>query len=227
VFYLVNSLLKTTQQSLYKTVVLHLRTNILTYLIILILGISCKQTDKKIAENRTDRNEIILDSIYRIEKLDTIANYQPLSLNFNGKTIFSIGQRLTGIDSTLTYRIDPNSDYQEYFPMVKDYLTAEDKLSLYRIGKHSYINGTVYFSADQQSERIFNVSGTWGFLVYDENVLKEMKTWLIENLFPELENHFEFKDNWNYKIETQNQIEHFDLKKENESWTLKYEVELK
>ena len=54
-----------------------------------------------------------------------------------------------------------------------------------------------------------------------------MKIWLIENLFPELKNHFEFKENWNYRIETQNQIEHFDLTKENESWTLKYEVELK
>jgi hypothetical protein len=103
----------------YIEVLLHLKTNIVTYLIILILGISCKQTDKKITENRTDRNEIILDSIYRIEKLDTMDNYQPLSLNFDENPIFSIGQKLTEIDSTLSYRIDPNLDYQDYFPIVK------------------------------------------------------------------------------------------------------------
>jgi len=186
-----------------------------------------KRADNKFAQNGIEQKTNIVDSIYQAENLNINSSYKPLSLNFNGKPIFSIGQKLTEIHSTLNYRIDPNSDYQDYFPTIKDYLTAEDKLSLYRIGKHSYINGIVYFSTDQQSERIFNVSGTWGFLVYDKNVLKEMKTWLIENLFPELENHFEFKDNWNYKIETQNQIEHFDLTKENESWTLNYEVELK
>ncbi len=204
-----------------------MRTNFVTYLIILILGISCKQTDKKIAENRTDRNEIILDSIYRIEKLDTMANYQPLSLNFNGKPIFSIGQRLTEIDSTLSYRIDSNLDYQDYFPTVKDYITTEDKLSVYKIGKHSYINGILYFSADQKSQRIFNVSGTWGFQVYENGIIEKMEIWLTENLFPELKNKFEFKDKWNYKIENQNQIEHFELNKNKNSWTLNYEVELK
>jgi hypothetical protein len=204
-----------------------LRTNIVTYLIILILGISCKQTDKKIAENRNDRNEIILDSIYRIEKLDTIAAYQPLSLNINGKPIFSIGQKLTEIDSNLSYRIDPNLDYQDYFPTIKDYITTEDKLSIYKIGKHSYISGILYFSADQKSQRIFNVSGTWGFQVYENGIIEKMEIWLTENLFPELKNKFEFKDNWNYKIENQNQIEHFELNKNKDNWILDYEVELK
>ncbi|WP_281979461.1 hypothetical protein [Tenacibaculum mesophilum] len=204
-----------------------MRTNIVTYLIILILGISCKQTDKKIAEKRTDRNEVILDSIHRIEKLDTIANYKPLSLNFKGKPIFAIGQKLTEIDSTLNYRIDPNLDYQDYFPTVKDYITTEDNLSVHKIGKHSYVNGILYFSADQKSQRIFNVSGTWGFQVYESGIIEKMEIWLTENLFPALKNKFEFKDNWSYKIETENQIEHFELNKKNENWILNYEVELK
>lgn len=196
--------------------------------ILIFIGASMgKRADNKFAENGIEQKTNIIDSIYQVENLDINSSYKPLSLHFNGKPIFSIGQKLSEINSTLTYRIDPNSDYEDYFPMIKDYLTTEDKLSLYKIGKHSYINGVVYFSADQQSERIFNVGGTWGFSVYDKNVLEEMKIWLIENLFPELENHFDFKENWNYKIETQNQIEHFNITKNNESWTLNYEVELK
>lgn len=156
-----------------------------------------------------------------------MANYQALSLNFNGKPIFSIGQKLTEIDSTLSYQIDPNSGYQDYFPTVKDYMTTEDKLSVHKIGKHSYINGILYFSADQKSQRIFNVSGTWGFLSYENGIMEKMKIWLTENLFPKLKNKFEFKDNWNYKIENQNQIEHFELNKNKDSWILNYEVELK
>lgn len=54
-----------------------------------------------------------------------------------------------------------------------------------------------------------------------------MKIWLTENLFLDLKNNFEFTDKWIYKIETKNQIEHFELNKENESWILNYEVELK
>jgi len=214
-------------EALYPHVVLHLKTNIVTYIIILLIGISCKQTDKKIANKKTDRNEMILDSIYRSEKLDTIVNYQPLSLNFNGKPIFSIGQKLNEIDSNLSYRIDGNLDYQDYFPTVKDYITTEDKISVFKIGQHSYINGILYFSADQKSQRIFNVSGTWGFQIHESGIIEKMKIWLTEELFPELKDKFEFKDKWNYKIESQNQIEHFELTKDKESWILNYEVELK
>lgn len=196
--------------------------------ILIFIGTSMgKRADNKFSKNEIEQKTNIVDSIYQAENLDINSSYKPLSLYFNRKPIFSIGQKLSEIDPTLTYRIDPNSDYQDYFPTIKDYLTAEDKLSLYKIGKHSYINGIVYFSADQQSERIFNVSGTWGFSVYDKDVLEEMTNWLIENLFPELENHFDFKENWNYKIEAKNQIEHFNLTKNNKSWTLNYEVELK
>ena len=196
-------------------------------MIILIVGISCNLTDKKIAENGTDKNQMILDSIFDVEKLNANLSYQPLSLNFKGSPIFSIGQKLTEIDSTLSYRIDPNLDYQDYFPLILDYIKTEDKLSLHKIGKHSYVSGILYFSADQKLEKIFNVSGNWGFQVYDNGILEEMEVWLTENLFPDLKNKFEFKDNWNYEIKSLNQVEYFELNQKQESWHLKYNVELK
>lgn len=196
--------------------------------IMIFIGVSMgKRADKKFSKTELVHNSKILDSILKNEKLDTVSTYKPLSLNFYGKPIFAIGQRLNEIDSTLSYRIDPNLDYQDFFPIVKDYITTEDKLSFYKIGENSYINGIIYFSADQHSQRIFNVSGTWSFKVYDDDVVDEMKNWLTQNLFPILKNNFEFKDRWNYKIETQNQVENFMLKGKKDNWILDYTVKLK
>lgn len=206
---------------------LHTRKNIITCLIVLIIGISCKRAGKKIEDVQINHNEIILDSIYKVEKLDSTINYEPLSLNFKGNPIFSIGQKLTEIDSTLSYRIDPNMDYQDYFPLIQDYMTTEDRLSVYKIGKHSHIMGVLYFSVDQNSQRIFNVSGTWGFNVYKKEVLKQMELWLTESLFPNLKNKFKFEDKWSYKIESPNQIELFNLSNSKNNWSLDYKVELK
>ncbi|WP_408029405.1 hypothetical protein [Tenacibaculum xiamenense] len=186
-----------------------------------------KRPNKILVGDAINKEKYILDSIYQAEKFDTNRIYEPLSLNFNGKPIFSIGEKLKEVDSTLTYRIDPNSDYQDYFPLIRDYLITEDKLSLYKIGKYSYVTAMVYFSAEGKSNRIFNVSGCWGFQVYDPLILDKMETWFTENLFPELKDKFEFRNHWNYKIETQNQVELFDLIKKDESWVLNYRVKLK
>ena len=186
-----------------------------------------KRVDKKFNENGIELNLTILDSILKFENLNAELTYNPLSLNFNGKPIFSIGQKLSKIDSTLSYRIDPNMDYQDYFPIIIDYMTTEDKLSVYQIGKHSYINGILYFSVEQETKKIFNVSGSWGFEINDNGEIEQAELWLTESLFPKLKGKFEFKDKWNYKIENQYQTELFELKKKEDSWILNYKVELK
>ena len=186
-----------------------------------------KRVEGKFDKNGIAQDSRIIDSIFKVENFKTILDYEPLSLNFNEKPIFSIGQNLTEIDSTLSYRIDPNMDYQDYFPIIRDYMTTEDKLSVYKIGKKSYITGILYFSTEQKTKKIFNVSGNWGFKIYENGVIEQMELWITKKLFPKLKNHFQFKDKWNYKIENQNQIELFDLKKKKDSWILNYKVELK
>ena len=213
---------------LYIQVVLHLKKNIVTYIIILILGISCKQTDKKIAENRIDLNQIVLDSIYRVEKFDITVSYQPLSLNFKGKSIFTIGQKTTEIDSTLSYRMDPNMEYQGCENIITDYLTTDDNLSI-NLGNYSSLNGIAFFSADRKTKRIFNVAGSWYFDLQKENMEQIAVDSITKNLFPILKDKIQLVNGWTYDFVTENQIEKFKVtKRENDKgWNLNYQVELK
>ena len=137
--------------------------------------VSCKQNDRKTAENKTDRNQIILDSIYRAEKFDSIKDYKPLSLNYKGNPILRIGQKTSELDSTLSYRMDPNMDYQGFENLITDYLSIDDNL-LIELGNYSSLNGIAFFSADRKSKRIFNVSASWYFDLNMENMEKKEKT---------------------------------------------------
>jgi len=221
-------MLPTGRPSSVLAVVQHLKTKFVTYIIILILGISCKQTDKKIAENGIDLNQIVLDSIYQVEKLDSTVNYQPLSLNFKGKPIFSIGQKTTEIDSNLSYRMDPNMDYQGYENIITDYLTTDDNLSI-GLGNYSSLNGIAFFSADRKSKRIFNVAGSWYFELQKENMEQIAIDSITNNLFPILKNKIQLINGWTYDFVTENQIEKFKVtQRENDKgWNLNYQVELK
>ncbi len=205
-----------------------LKTNILTYLTILIFGVSCKQTDRKIDKNKTNQNQIVLDSIYRAEKFDSTITYKPLILNYKGKSIFTIGQKTTEIDSTLSYRMDPNMDYQGYENIITDYLSTDDNLSI-QLGNYSSLNGIAFFSADRKSKRIFNVSANWYFDLQKENMKQVAIDSITKHLFPILKDKLQLKNDWTYELESENQIEKFKvIQRENDKgWNLNYEVKLK
>ena len=205
-----------------------MKPSIIIYLTILILVVSCKQNDRKTAENKTDRNQIILDSIYRAEKFDSIRTYKPLSLNYKGNPILRIGQKTSELDSTLSYRMDPNMDYQGYENLITDYLTTDDNLSI-ELGNFSSLNGIVFFSADRKSKRIFNVSASWYFDLNDDNIANVAIDSITKILFPIVKDKIELDSTWSYQYKTENQVEHWKLTKGEimSGWNLNYNVELK
>lgn len=205
-----------------------MKSSIITYLTILILVVSCKQNDRKTAENKTDRNQIILDSIYRAEKFDSIRIYKPLSLIYKGKPILRIGQKTSELDSTLSYRMDPNMDYQGFEYLITDYLTTDDHLSI-ELGNYSSLNGIAFFSADRKSKRIFNVSASWYFDLKQENMEQIAIDSITKRIFPILKNKIQLKNDWNYEFESDNQIEKFKVtqRETDKGWNLNYEVKIK
>lgn len=205
-----------------------MKPSIITYLTILILVVSCKQNDRKTAEIKTDRNQIILDSIYNAEKFDSIRTYKPLSLIYKGNPILRIGQKTSELDSTLSYRMDPNMDYQGYEFLITDYLSTDDNLSI-ELGNYSSINGIAFFSADRKSKRIFNVSASWYFDLQKVNMEQVAIDSITKRLFPILIDKIQLKNDWTYELETENQIEKFKVtQRENDKgWNMNYEVKLK
>ena len=198
-----------------------------TYIIILILGISCKQTNNKIAEKEAVQDEIILDSIYMSKNIDFDSNYKSLSLHVDGKPILKIGQSLFELKSIFSYKMDVNGTFQNN-PLITDYMSTEDRISAFKIGKSSYINGTLYFSADTINKKIFDISGGWYIAEYDDNVEDSITNFINQNLFPQLDNKFKLIDGWNTKIESYNQTEYLSLEKNDyDSWSLEYKVKYK
>lgn len=205
-----------------------MKTYTVTYLAILILGVSCKQIGQKNTEIKADRIKIVLDSIFIAEKFDSTKTYHPLSLHYKGKSIFSIGQKTTEIDSTLSYRMDPNMDYQDFESIITDYLTTDDNLSI-ELGNYSSLNGIGFFSTHRISKRIFNVSASWYLDLQKENMEQVAIDSITKRFFPILKDKIELKNGWSYKLELESQIEIFKITQENneKGWNLDYEVKLK
>lgn len=205
-----------------------MKPNILITLIILIFVISCKPADRKLAENKSDRNRIVLDSIFHVEKFDGEKKYQPLSLKYKGNSILKIGQKTTELDSTFSYRADFNMNYQGFENIITDYLSTDDNLSV-ELGDFSSLNGIAFFSADRKSKRIFNVSGNWYFDLNKENIEQVAIDSITKRIFPILKNKIQLKNDWSYEFESENQIEKFRVtqRETEKDWVLNYEVVLK
>jgi hypothetical protein len=205
------------------------------YLILLsTLLIGCNYKEKQIntwkrrtAEYETQRTKT-LDSIFTAEKFNSKIEYEPLCLCHNGKPIFSIGQKIFEIDSTLSYRMDPNMDYQGYEYIVTDYLTTDDHLSI-KLGEYSSINGITFFSADKKYYHLFNVSGSWYFDLNEDNMEKVAIDSITNRLFPILKGKIKLESSWKYDHQSKNQIEHWTISTVDGmgGWNLHYEVELK
>jgi hypothetical protein len=92
-------------------------------LFVSILSISC-------ADNSTRNPKAKLttvDSIFLAEGFDTASVYaDAVCLQYKGKPVLTIGQNTKQLDTTFSYRRDPNGKYEKHFQTVTDYLSLDD-----------------------------------------------------------------------------------------------------
>lgn len=207
--------------------------NYIISLLFFICLIACKTNYKNnntqpLKITKFDNKQNTLDSIFRVEKFSRLKTYKPLSLMFKNKAIFGIGQNYQTIDSSLSFRPDPNLKYQYYFSIVIDYLSMDNKLSI-DLGNHSSINGIIFFSVERQENQIFHISGNWRFDLYEKKMEQIAIDAITTKLFPILKDKLELRKNWTYSLESKNQIEHFKIlqRDSDKGWGLTYRVELK
>jgi hypothetical protein len=115
--------------------------------------ISCNQK----SSNTEKRSRI--DSIFYHVNFDTTKSYsEPCCLQYKGKPLLTIGQNLKQLDTTFSFRYDPNGQYEEYGSIVTDYLSLDD--FFFTKDTAGSIGGIIFFSADKKG-RIFNLSCRW------------------------------------------------------------------
>lgn len=194
-----------------------------------IILFSCGCGQKKIENKNALDNLSKLDSIFNVENFQPETSYTPISLYYKSNPLLIPGQKTEDLPDNLSYRPDPNSDYQDYFDLIIDYLSLDDNFSI-ELSSGS-INGIIFFSADRIEKRIFNIRGHWTIdKDIDNDSINEINQAICDRLFPKLKGKIEFNDDWNYSINHQNLSEIFKLKapvKNGGRWTLSYSVELK
>lgn len=172
---------------------------------------------------------IKVDSVLISENFEREKKYEPISLNYNGKPILSPGEKIQNLDSTFSFRYDPNGKYWDKFNLIKDYLSLDDNLSI-ELTQGS-INGILFFSYDQIENQIFNISGNW---TIDAEITQKSEGEIIEQiterLFPILKDKLKFREGWKFINEKENYIEYFLVNPPKENgfwWTMNYEVKMK
>jgi hypothetical protein len=119
---------------------------------ICILIFSCKNKNK--TEKPTQ-----LDSIFIAENFDTTKLYsKPCCLNYKGKPLLTIGQNVLQLDTSLSFRRDPNGEFEKYSEIITDYLSLDDNLTIKQTT--GSLNGDISFSADKKG-RIFKITASW------------------------------------------------------------------
>jgi hypothetical protein len=172
-------------------------------LIICISTIACTNTRDTI--NKTELS--LLDSIFLAEGFDTTTIYSPSCLYYKGKPLFLIGQDIKRLDTSFSFRYDPNGKYEKYFPVIKDYLSLDDFYSV-KLSTGS-IAGALYFSADS-NRHIFRFAGDWsidGDLADTSGM--EIMSYLQDKYFPCLAP--DFKGKQTFESIHKNFIEEFKL----------------
>jgi hypothetical protein len=198
--------------------------------IISITIISCQQKSSK-TEKLSQ-----LDSIFYSENFDTTRLYsEPCCLQYKGKPLLTIGQNINQLDTSLSYRFDPNGKYDRYdknISIVTDYLSLDDYYST-KVSTGS-IDGIIFFSADKKG-RIFNLSCSWTLNrdLVDTSGMETIQ--LLNKFFPCLPT--DFKGKQKFELTHKDFVETFRLYPLTDSiitengssprWSLDYEVLLK
>ena len=196
------------------------------YILIILLFSSCVNV-----ENQENESEIgsEIESIMNSENFKREISYEPISLNFKGKPILSLGQKVETLDTTLSFRYDPNGDFWDKVNLIKDHLSLDDNLSIEL--KQGSINGIFFFSSDQKENQIFNVAGNWtiGTKITEDNEAEIIEQ-IVEKLFPILRGQLRFEENWKYENPKKKYVEYFTMNPPKENgfyWTMDYEIKMK
>lgn len=199
------------------------------YLLSLFILMGCQEFKTQFDEMKQQRlNEIKLDSILDANHFDTALTYDSISLQHQNQALLSIGQDVNLLRERLSYRSDPNGSYEDHFPVVTDYLSLDDNLSINL--EEGFINGALFFSVEQVQQQIFTFSGHWTIDVEITNhneakIIQQITT----HLFPILKGHLKFENDWQHQVDKGNFVEHFNLQAPRDKgfwWTLNYTIEL-
>ncbi len=86
--------------------------------------ISCNQKNGKIEKLSK------LDSVFQSQNFDTTAIYsEPCCLQYKGRPLLTIGQSVKLLDTSFSFRTDPNGSYSTYSNIITDYLSTDDYYS--------------------------------------------------------------------------------------------------
>ncbi len=110
--------------------------------------ISCNQKNGKIEKLSK------LDSVFQSQNFDTTAIYsEPCCLQYKGRPLLTIGQSVKLLDTSFSFRTDPNGSYSTYSNIITDYLSTDDYYSAEF--STSSLSGIIFISADKKG-RIFD-----------------------------------------------------------------------
>jgi hypothetical protein len=178
---------------------------------------------------KEDVTSDIQSLIYKQENFDVNESYQPISLLFKGKSLLKPGVKVDDLDSTFSFRSDPNLDYSEYSDVIIDYLSISDEYII-EMPNGGSINGIVYFSASKKDNQIFNIANHWIFdTKVNDSTEQEINNLFIKKVFPVLIDKIDFINNWSYTIDKELYLETFKLDSTSSAfgWGLSYEVIMK
>jgi hypothetical protein len=177
-----------------------------------------------------------IDSIFQSENFDTSKLYsEPCCLQYKGKPLLTIGQNTNKLDTSFSYRFDPNGVYDrddKNISIVTDYLSLDDYFSA-KVSTGS-IDGIVFFSADKKG-RIFALSCNWTLNadLVDTSGMETVQ--ILNKFFPCLPT--DFKGKRQFELQHKDFFETFKLNPMTDSirtengisprWTLEYDVKLK
>jgi hypothetical protein len=198
---------------------------VILVLFITILGCS-NSNNLKSKLNEEQRHT--LDSIFQVEKFNPNKRYdEPLSLQYRGNPILTIGNELSSLDTNLSFHLDPNMKYEDYFSIIRDHLVFDDEYILKQTT--GSLNGLIFFSSDLEKEKIFYFNGNWLLKIDStDEAKKEAIETITTKLFPCLKGRINFDKKRKVSIDKKDFVEEFRIvKQESNDWSLFYDVKLK
>ncbi len=198
----------------------------LLLIIICIATISCHQKNSKTQKLSQ------LDSIFNSENFDTTKLYpESCCLQYKGKPLLTIGQNVNQLDTSLSFRPDPNGSFDKHSKIITDYLSLDDFYSA-KVSTGS-IDGIIFFSADKKG-RIFSLSCSWTLNAELVDTSGMETIHILKKFFPCLP--LDFKGKRVFELTHKDFIEKFNLYPSPDSadadlghnphWSLRYSVKL-
>ena len=165
------------------------------------------------------------EEAFEKENFKPAITYSPLSLKYKDKPIFSIGTPLDSLSKSMEYKINKSDKYHHSPESITDYICHDQNLTIWL--DTGYVSGSIQFSSDNKSNKIFRLLGFWNFDTPNNEVSASTINQFTSKFFPILNGKLEINNGWSYSVNHQHFQELFNLNLKNNLWVLKYEVELK